>query len=313
MKAESPSRPVLRYPGGKWRLAPWVISHFPAHRVYVEPYGGAASVLMQKRRSPAEIYNDLDAEVVNVFRVLRDPETAQRLETLIRLTPFAREDFEAVFTPVDEPVEQARRTMFKAFAGHGSDSIHRGKASATGMFTRPSRWKALPGFHTRPSTHVPNTGFRGDCNRSGTTPAKDWWHYPDVIAMFCQRLRGVVIENRPATQVIKQYDYHDALIYVDPPYVASSRRRRDHGYRHEMTDDDHRELAEALHGIRGMAILSGYHSELYDELYRDWRRLERKSRIFSDSGKKATEVLWFSPNVPAAQHELFTEDTWPDR
>ncbi len=307
MNAPAIRRPVLRYHGGKWRLAPWVISHFPEHRVYVEPFGGAASVLMQKKRSYAEIYNDLDSEIVNVFRVLRDPEMAAGLETLVRLTPFSRDDFEAVFTPVDDPVEQARRTMFKAFAGHGSDSIHRAKASDLGMFTRVTRWKAGTGFNGRISTHKATTGFRSDSNRSGTTPAKDWWHYPDAIDAFCARLQGVVIENRPAVKVIRQYDYHDALIYADPPYVMSARRRQDHGYAHEMTDDDHRELAEVLHSVRGMVALSGYHSELYDELYDDWRRIERTSRTFSDSGKLATEVLWISPNVPAAQHELFGE------
>jgi DNA adenine methylase len=70
------TRPVLRYYGGKFRLADWIISMFPAHRFFVEPFGGAANVLMAKPRSFGEIYNDLDSEVVNVFKVLRDPRTA---------------------------------------------------------------------------------------------------------------------------------------------------------------------------------------------------------------------------------------------
>jgi DNA adenine methylase len=294
MATPAVTRPVLRYHGGKWRLAPWIISHFPEHRVYVEPFGGGGSVLMRKRRAYAEIYNDLDSEVVNVFRILRDPSLAQELERLIRLTPFARDSFEAAYTPADDPVEQARRTVFKAFAGHGSDSIHRGKASDLGMFTRVSQWRAA-------------TGFRSDSNRSGTTPAHDWNHYPDQLSAFCERLGGVVIENRPAAKVIEQYDYPDALIYADPPYVRSSRGHRDHGYKHEMTDDDHRELAEQLRSVRGMVVLSAYHSDLYDELYRDWRRYKRHVRTYNNKGKGATEVLWISPNVPAGQHELFGE------
>ena len=291
---ERPTRPILRYHlnGGKWRLAPWIISHFPPHRVYVEPFGGAASVLMRKPRSYAEIYNDLDGEVVNVFRVLRDPRTAAELERLIRLTPFSRADFGAAYTPSPDPVEQARRTVLKSYAGFGSDSIHRGKES--GMGTRPSRWKA-------------HTGFRSDSNRSGTTPAKDWAHYPAHIGRFCARLAGVVIESRPALQVIRQYDYPDTLHYVDPPYPRSTRRDGAHGYRHEMSDDDHRELAKVLRAVKGMVIIGGYPCDLYDrELYPDWRRVERDSR--THGFHQGTEVLWISPNVPQRQPSLFHEE-----
>src|SRR5690606_17939073 len=103
----------------KWRLAPWIISHFPPHQVYVEPFGGAASVLMQKHRVYAEVYNDLDGEVVNVFRVLRDPDTAARLERALRFTAFARDEYESAYEPCDDPVEQARRTIVKGAMGYG--------------------------------------------------------------------------------------------------------------------------------------------------------------------------------------------------
>jgi DNA adenine methylase len=93
------ARPVLRAHGGKWRIAPWILGHLPAHRIYVEPYGGGASVLLRKERSYAEIYNDLDGEIVNFFRVLRDPEQAGRLLELLELTPFAREEFELSYQP----------------------------------------------------------------------------------------------------------------------------------------------------------------------------------------------------------------------
>src|SRR3990167_11343170 len=105
-----PTRPVMRYHGGKWRLAPWVIEHFPEHRVYTEAFGGGASVLMRKPRSYAEVYNDLDGEIVNVFRVLRDPSQARELERLLRLTPFARSEFETSYITDGDPLEQARRT-----------------------------------------------------------------------------------------------------------------------------------------------------------------------------------------------------------
>lgn len=230
----APKRPAFRYYGGKWRLASWIISHFPKHRVYVEPFGGAASVLLRKPRSYAEIYNDLDSEVVNVFQVLRDPAQAAELEYLLRLTPFSRDDFNAAYQPCADPIEQARRTIYKSFAGYGSDSIHRRKASSSGF----KFWE---------HTNVLNapTGFRCDANRSGTTPAHDWAHYPDHLHSFIERLQGMV-------------------------------------------------------------ILSAYPSELYEQLFRDWRKYERKSS--SQNGDPGKEVLWISPNVPEKQGELFEGD-----
>src|SRR3990172_7190485 len=164
----APTRPALRYFGGKWQLAPWIISHFPAHRIYVEPFGGAASVLMRKPRSYGEIYNDIDSAVVNVFRVLRDPQTAAELERLLRLTPFARDEFMRAREHAEDPIEDARRTIVLSFMAYSSDGINTGH----------------------------HTGFRPDLKRSGSTPAHDWVNYHDQIARFTVRLQGVVIENR---------------------------------------------------------------------------------------------------------------------
>lgn len=285
------TRPVLRYHGGKWKLAPWIIEHLPAHRIYVEPYGGGASVLMRKGRAYAEIYNDLDAEVVNVFRVMRNAETADALAESLWLTPFARDEFEAAYdAEPGDPVDRARLTIVKSFMGFGSASIH--DTRAQGMRTRATKWR-------------PPTSFRSDSSRSGTTPACDWAGYPAQLTWFVERLRGVVIENRPALEVIAQHDANDALFYVDPPYVHSTRSgmrsRRDKGYRHEMTDGDHRALAELLHNLSGMVVMPGYPSDLYEDLYPDWKRLERGH--FAGSSPR-TEVLWISPR--AQRLELFS-------
>ena len=268
------SRPVLRYHGGKWRLAPWIISHFPEHRVYVEPFGGAASVLMRKPHSYAEVYNDIWGVVVNVFRVLRDPVQAIELERLLRLTPYAREEFEscgdAQIEDITDPIERARRTILRSFAGFGS-------AAANASYS---------------------TGFRANSNRSGTTPAHDWAHYPYQIAYFVERLRGVVIESRDANDVMRQHDGPQTLHYVDPPYLHETRnmRRGNANYAHEMTDDDHRRLAETVHNLQGMVIVSGYASPLYDfDLYPDFQRVERAT--YADGARERTEVLWISPNA----------------
>lgn len=124
--AAAVTKPVLRYHGGKWRLASWIISHFPAHRVYVEPFGGAASVLMQKPRSYAEVYNDLDGEIVNVFRVLQCPEKRARLCEMLHFTPYARAEFMLAWEPTDDPVEAARRVIIRAQMGFGSAGATRG-------------------------------------------------------------------------------------------------------------------------------------------------------------------------------------------
>ncbi|MHB0934885.1 MAG: DNA adenine methylase [Armatimonadota bacterium] len=312
----------MRYHGGKWRLARWVISHFPPHRIYVEPFGGAASVLMQKPRTYAEVYNDLDDEVVGVFRVLRDPVAAERLEHLLSLTPFARVEFEEAYAPAEDAVEQARRTIIKAFMAYGSNGIQAGHPR--GMRTSASTWgvdtcgfKAVnkyppkvdvSGFNPKGGPVYANkpNAFRPRCVRSGSSHATDWAKYPQQVRMFCERLAGVVIEHRPALEVIAQHDRPDTLFYVDPPYLHDTRNRRDrHGYRHEMSDDDHRALSEVLHQAQGMVILSGYPHPLYDELYAGWRRVEHDA--MADGAHARVECLWINPAAGQLQGRLFGE------
>lgn len=265
-----PSRPVLRWHGGKWLLAPWLISLFPPHRVYVEPFGGAGSVLIRKPRSTAEVYNDLDGEAVNLFRVLRDPVQAELLRKAITLTPFARAEFVGAYEETSDPVENARRLVIRSFMGFGSNAHNTGGA----------------------------TGFRSNSNRSGTTPAHDWANWPEQIQAFVERLRGVVIENRNALDLIPQHDSAQTLFYVDPPYPWHTRglgveKRPKHFYRYEMDAQAHTALAEVLHQVEGMVILSGYACELYDEeLYKGWLRHERKA--FADGARERVEVVWMN-------------------
>lgn len=276
-RTEEPvSGPILRYHGGKWKLAPWIISHFTEHRVYVEPYCGGLSVLMRKPRTRCEIVNDLDGQIVNVFRVLRDPEQASRLEKMLALTPYAREAFDLSYEESEDPVEQARRTIIRGFLG----------------------------CSTRGTSGGHRTGFRySDCG--GTVAEKIWARYPDRVHQFCRRLSGVVIENKPAIEVIDGRDASrdgpHALYYCDPPYIHSTRQEGSHwrrAYKHEMTDADHVDLAERLHRIRGMAVVSGYSSALYDELYGDWERREHKA--YADGSRERTECIWLSPRVSEA-------------
>lgn len=255
-------RPVLRYHGGKWLLAPWIISHFPPHRIYVEPFGGGGSVLLRKPRSYAEVYNDLDGEVVNVFRVLR--ETPDALIRALELTPFARDEFVESYKPSNNPVEQARRTIVRSHMGFGSNS------------------------------HNNKTGFRSNATRRGTTPAHDWANLPAALTEVLARLRGVVIENRDAMSVMSVNDGADTLHYCDPPYLSATRDKGD-DYRHELSDAEHIRLLAFLCNLKGHVILSGYPAPVYDEMLPGWERIDRAA--MADGARARIECLWLSPSV----------------
>jgi DNA adenine methylase len=263
------TRPTVRWHGGKWLLAPWIISYFPKHRVYTEVYGGAGSVLMQKPRVYAEIYNDLDGNVVNLFKILRDPVQAAELKRRLELTPFARKEFEESIFLKGDPIEEARGMVIRGFMGFGSNSHN---------YNKP-------------------TGFRANSNRSGTTPAQDWINYPRGIDAMVERLKGVIIECREATDILCQHDGLETLHYVDPPYVHSTRASidRDHRrmpYTHEMTDEQHKQLAAVLKDLEGMVILSGYDCPLYKTLYSQWKTETKKA--FADGARSRVETLWFN-------------------
>lgn len=266
----APSRPVLRWHGGKWRLAPWIIRHMPRHRVYVEPFGGAASVLLRKPRSYAEVYNDLDADVVNLFRVLREPTQAALLGDALRLTPFARAEFELAYAPAEDGIERARRLIARSLMGFGSNA------------------------HACEARGHRSTSFRATSNRAGTTPAHAWASYPDALAAIVARLAGVVIERRDAWAVMEWHDGADTLHFVDPPYLPETRSsHHEHGYRHELETADHEVLLQRLRSLRGMVILCGYPSDLYGCALADWGR--RECRAHADGARDRTEVLWLNP------------------
>lgn len=266
------TRPALRYHGGKFRLAPWILQFFPRHSAYVEPFGGAASVLLQKQPVPAECYNDLDDRIVRFFRVLRDPEQSAELERRLRLTPYARAELEWSFEPAVDEIDHAHRLVVRSFMGHGSDSA-----------TRSTR-----------------TGFRARLTEGRALPSAEWSAWPDAMAALRDRLRTVLLENDDALRVIDRMDHAGTLIYCDPPYVlsartgaASRRSSTTNGYRHEMTDAEHEALASRLHDCSGMVLVSGYPSPLYERLYRGWET--HRTTHVADRAAMRTEVVWLNP------------------
>lgn len=251
------SKPALRYYGGKNRSAKWIINLFPPHYTYVEPFGGAASVLLQKEPSYFEVYNDLDSNVVTFFRVLRELET--ELVRAIKLTPWSREELQIAYQPATDELEMARRFYVRC-------------------------WQSFGHLHG---------GWRYQHSDNGYSIVEQW-NEAEYLHQIASRLKKAQIENDEAVKIIDRFDTPRSLFYVDPPYVHDTRYRKN-GYLHEMTDEQHRQLASKLHGVKGMVILSGYHSELYNELYGGWKAIEKKTTTNSNSA--SVEVIWLSPNI----------------
>lgn len=183
------TRAPLWYRGGKWRIAPWVISHFPPHDCYVEPFGGAASVLLRKEPSLYEVYNDLDDAVVNFFRVLRT--RPDDLVAQLRLTPWARRELELADRPVDDELESARHFFVRSWQ---------------------SRRTAVLGLSNR-------TGWRFQKKRSGGRQTRTWMRAIEDLHLVAERMRLVQVECDHAERVLARYDAPRTLFYVDPPYV----------------------------------------------------------------------------------------------
>jgi DNA adenine methylase len=272
------TRTALRFYGGKASLAPWIVAQLPDHESYVEPYGGACSVLLHKRRSVRETYNDLDGAVVSFFRCLRDCPDA--LIRAIRLTPFARAEVEAadVDAPALDDLERARRLYVRS-------------------------WQTIHGAPSRG-----RLGWRCEKAHTGGGTSADAWVKTEHLYAIAARLQGVQIECREALEVIERFDHAGALHFVDPPYVSETRGRRWalRGYAHEVDEAHHRALAALLHEVAGLVVLCGYHSALYDELYADWPRREHLAR--QQSRAVTTECLWLSPRawVASKRRDLFS-------
>lgn len=281
-----PRRPIVRYPGGKWRIAKWIISHFPPPDTYdffVDNPAGGGSITMNlpKVKGRADIINDINEDMVNVFEVLRDEELSKKLQRLLVLTPHSRYEYERAYEPTTDKLEWARRVIFRSFAGIGGDAFGRGRA-----------------------------GFRTLKNyESALTTAHEWENYAKETKYFCIRLAGVVIEKLDAIKCIKAYDSPRTLFYIDLPYLMDSRTSRRRMYKKELADKKdpeaekkyHIQMAEALHSMQGMAIISHYDHPLYQELYADWRTDHCEAR--KNGNMPSEEWIWISPNIPEPKKE----------
>jgi len=265
-------RPLLKYPGSKWSRASWIISHFPPFRTYVEPYFGSGAVFFSLPEMPEyAVLNDKSKSVVNLFEILRT--RGPELCALVELTPWARDEYDASTDLTGDPLEDARRFLVRCWMAHGT------------------RLNA-------------KTGWRNRGSADGGLTYSLWNRLPDRIMSIVERLKCAEIENKDALDVIARFsDQDDCLLYVDPPYVMSTRSGA--MYEHEMDETAHLHLLDALDKHAGPVVLSGYAHPLYDERLSDWQRVAHSS--LAEKGKARTEVLWMK-NIPAVvQQSLFGE------
>lgn len=250
---------ILNYPGAKWGMADKIVSMMPPHRSYLEPFFGSGAVLFNKTPSAIETVNDIDGDITNFFKVLK--ERASELAEAIALTPYAREVFN------------------DAHENRGTDSFDRAYRFAI-------RSRMGHGFKT-----YQKTGFKIDVYSRERSYCVDCWNkMPSMLVQASLRLKQVQIENRPALDLIQKFNYDNVLIYADPPYLLNTRGGKQ--YRYEMDDQDHIDLLSALRNHKGPVILSGYSSEMYDFELRGWHKLCR--RCYNQNSDPRTEVLWYN-------------------
>lgn len=260
---------LINYPGAKWGMAKQIVSIMPPHRSYLEPFFGSGAVLFNKPPSAIETVNDLDGDIVNFFRVLRtEPE---RLAREIALTPYARDVFDNAHKHRgNDDFDRAYRFCIRSRMGHGFKTYEK-------------------------------TGFKIDVSkRERSYCVRNWNVTAERILEAARRLKNVQIENRPAVDLIRKFNQSNVLIYADPPYLLETRGGKQ--YRCEMSGVDHEVLLHVLLSHMGPVILSGYHSELYDDMLKDWNTIEVKS--YNQNAERRTEVLWCNFDLP--QQTYFT-------
>lgn len=257
-------RKVLKYPGSKWNIARQLVDLIQGHHSYVEPYAGSLAVLFNKPPSPIETINDLDSDVTNLFECIQ--KDSKHLARMVMTTPFSREAYNGQFsrtekTEYTDNFQLAAGFLIKCWQGHGF---------------RTDKYKV---------------GWKNDVQgRERAYALWDWYRLPEWIVDIAERLRMVQIENRPALEVIERFGYEDVFMYLDPPYLLSTRNRKQ--YRHEMTDADHEELLKLIRQSPAKIMISGYESEMYNDYLQDWRK--RQFVSCAEGGKKRVETIWMN-------------------
>lgn len=259
---------VFGWYGGKFSHLGWLLPLLPNCHHYCEPFAGSGAVLINREPSSVETYNDIDGEVVNFFRVLRDHH--EELVRVIALTPFSREEYHlAIYGDTSDisNVERARRFYIKA------------RQTRTGLAQTASlgRWANCK--------NTSRAGMSGVVSR--------WLGGIDSLDSIAQRLLRVQIENRPAVDVIQLYDSPETLFYCDPPYLHATRGDTK-AYGFEMDENQHRHFAEVVNNCKGMVAVSGYEHPLMDELFKPnkWLKILGPDKTIHSTKDLRQEILW---------------------
>src|SRR5438445_4937916 len=254
--------------GGKFSHLDWLLPLPRSCHHYSEPFGGSAAVLLNRAPSPVETYNDIDGEVSNFFRVLR--EKGGELIRAIGLTPFSREEFFIACATNGHKIpdlERARRFFIRA------RQVRTGLAQTASI----GRWANCK--------NTTRAGMSGVVSR--------WLGSVESLPDIAERLLRVQIENRPATEVIQLYDDKGTLVYCDPPYLHDTRGDSS-AYGFELEEGEHVQLAKVLDRCKGKVAVSGYRNDLMDNLYKDWRRFDAPLKQCHSIKKTRQECLWMN-------------------
>lgn len=249
---------VIKYPGSKWNLANTIVSMMPEHHSYLEPYFGSGAVLFTKPQSSIETINDKDNEVVSLFKTIR--EHPEELASAIHYTPYAENEYEQAYHEETDQVERARKFLVRSLQSHGFSTY------------RKVGWKI---------------DVQG---RERSYSVKHWNEVPDIIHQVAERLKQVQIANTDAVDLIKRFNHENVFMYLDPPYVISSRTSKRPQYQHEMTEEDHVRLLETITKSKAKVMISGYQTDLYDDMLKGWNRYEYEAT--AEMGLPRKEIIW---------------------
>lgn len=260
-------RRVLKYPGSKWSIAKQLVKLIPEHHSYVEPFAGSMAVLFSKPPSDIETINDLDYDVVNLFLCIQ--EDSEKLARLVMTTPYSRQFYDDSYKT--DPVAEMML---------GADRFHK----ACQFLIRC--WQGH-GFRTNGY----KVGWKNDVQgREKMYALWNWYRLPEWIIEIAERLRCVQVENRPAIEVIQRFDFDNVFMYLDPPYLLSTRTGKQ--YKHEMSDADHEELLEIITNSKAKIMISGYESEMYNDYLKEWKKAKFKN-CAEHSGTRI-ETIWMN-------------------